>query len=351
LASNNGHTETVKVLKDWIAKEKKGIVKESFKNNIFEGGNIFDQTSSIAKENIIPTVEQFKKKLSQIFPKVHFDFQFLGSAGKKEISGDIDLGLSEDLIIDKNEEVKCEDWGIDRKIFDEQYILTRKRARTASEKQSKMQTIVKLISNKLLENGVMSDPKKSGANTLFCGFSQYDNIGNSINKTVQVDINIGNIDWLKFSYYSEVYKDNVKGLHRTQLLVALFSNKKRLFRHGTGVYNSATGKYESNTPQGAIDLLNKLYNFKNVKLNNEIINNFFKLHEFLVKNLSESELHNVYDIYLKILDSTRTDIPIMLQDYWIKNKDRLGLQGKFLPEESNLYKYTKWADQQEEIEF
>jgi hypothetical protein len=45
------------------------------------------------------------------------------------------------------------------------------------------------------------------------------------------------------------------------------------------------------------------------------------------------------DRYLKILDSTRADIPDNLQQYWIDNKDKLGLKGKFLPDTSNLIKY------------
>ena len=61
------------------------------------------------------------------------------------------------------------------------------------------------------------------------------------------------------------------------------------------------------------------------------------------KNLSKEDFNSVADIYLKILDSTRADIPTDLQDYWIKNQDRLGLKGKFLPDESALIKYKKEA--------
>ena len=45
--------------------------------------------------------------------------------------------------------------------------------------------------------------------------------------------------------------------------------------------------------------------------------------------------------YLKILDSTRTDIPENLQQYWIDNQERLGLKGKFLPDVSNLIPHQK----------
>ena len=63
--------------------------------------------------------------------------------------------------------------------------------------------------------------------------------------------------------------------------------------------------------------------------------------DYLKKNLPEDKLNKILDTYLKILDSTRADIPLDLQDYWIKNQDRLGLKGKFLPDNSNLTKYKK----------
>ena len=59
----------------------------------------------------------------------------------------------------------------------------------------------------------------------------------------------------------------------------------------------------------------------------------------LKNELSEQDLHAVYDTYLKILDSTRADIPQDLQQYWIDNQDRLQLKGKFLPDESKLIPY------------
>ena len=61
--------------------------------------------------------------------------------------------------------------------------------------------------------------------------------------------------------------------------------------------------------------------------------------ETLEGGLSQQDLNAVYDTYLKILDSTRADIPEDLQPYWIENQERLGLKGKFLPDNSNLTQY------------
>jgi hypothetical protein len=63
------------------------------------------------------------------------------------------------------------------------------------------------------------------------------------------------------------------------------------------------------------------------------------LQKFLRAKLSQKDLNSLYDIYLKILDQTKVDIPEDLQKYWIDNHDRLGLIGKYLPDDSNLKKY------------
>jgi len=71
----------------------------------------------------------------------------------------------------------------------------------------------------------------------------------------------------------------------------------------------------------------------------EDLKNYKKLHDWLVSNASPQQYMDVLDEYLKILDRTRADIPRDMQDYWIANQERLGLTGKFLPDDSNLIKY------------
>jgi hypothetical protein len=123
-------------------------------------------------------------------------------------------------------------------------------------------------------------------------------------------------------------------------MLALFANKGRTFGHSTGVVDKETGEREAATPEEAIVLLNKLYGFK---LTQSILDDYFKLEDFMKKNLSTEEYNSIIDRYLKILDSTRADIPENLQQYWIDNQDRLGLKGKFLPDTSNLIQYKKEA--------
>ena len=258
--------------------------------------------------------------------------QTLGSVGKKEVSGDIDLAIS-----DKSFD-KIQDWGLDQQHVQELFELFKKRSRTASEDQLMKRAVIVAIAEKIQEadTNLAVDVKGSAAGALFLQAPQFNEAGEQLNKNVQIDINVGDIDWLKFAYYSSVYSGNVKGLHRTQLLVALFANKGYIFSHNYGVKNKDTQEVEAKTPTQAIELLNKLYG---ADFSNEILENYFNIIEALKKNLSEQDLNRVYDIYLKILDSTRADIPEDLQDYWIASQERLQLKGKFLPEDSKLIKY------------
>jgi hypothetical protein len=61
---------------------------------ITEGGNVFGTTAPIAKDKIEPTLEKFVEELSKVFPNkasTFNSFEKLGSAGKKDMSGDIDI--------------------------------------------------------------------------------------------------------------------------------------------------------------------------------------------------------------------------------------------------------------------
>ena len=81
---------------------------------LFEGGNVFGTTSSIKKEYILPTLEKFTSELKRIYPKINFKFSTLGSVGKKDESGDIDLGMSVDQFMTKDGEPLLSNWDIDK---------------------------------------------------------------------------------------------------------------------------------------------------------------------------------------------------------------------------------------------
>ena len=301
------------------------------------GGNVFGTTASIKKENIKPTLLEFFKQFKKVFPKAEPFFRemkTLGSVGKKDVSGDIDLALS-----DKSFD-NVEDWGLDRNHIMKLFEAFKKRARTSTDDQIMKRAVLVAISEKIeaSDTSIAVDVKGAGSGALFLSFPQFDTQGNQLEENVQIDINVGDVDWLEFAYYSNTYSGNVKGLHRTQLLVSLFSNKGYTFSHNYGVKSRESQEIVANNPAQAIEVLNKEYG---LNLDKETVGDYFKLMEALEGGLSPEELHKVYDIYLKILDSTRADIPEDLQSYWIENQDRLDLKGKFLPDNSNLIKYQK----------
>jgi hypothetical protein len=299
------------------------------------GGNVFDSTAPIKKEHIKPTLLGFFKQFKQIFPKAEPFFRemkTLGSVGKKDYSGDIDLALAGASFDD------IEDWGLDREYIMKLFEGFKKRARTSSDDQLMKRAVIVAVAEKISQANteIIADVKGSGAGALFLLFPQYDENNKAVGQNVQIDINVGDVDWLEFAYHSATYSGNVKGLHRTQLLVSLFSHKGYTFSHNYGVKDKQSQEIVANTPEQAIYLLNKEYG---LNLDRDIIGDYFKLVEGLEVGLSPQDLNAVYDTYLKILDSTRADIPEDLQSYWIENQERLGLKGKFLPDNSNLTQY------------
>ena len=301
------------------------------------GGNVFGTTASIKKEDIKPTLLEFFRQFKKVFPKAEPFFRemkTLGSVGKKDVSGDIDLALS-----DKSFD-NVEDWGLDRNHIMKLFEAFKKRARTSTDDQIMKRAVLVAIAEKIdnSDTSIAVDVKGAGSGALFLSFPQFDTQGNQLEENVQIDINVGDVDWLEFAYYSNTYAGNVKGLHRTQLLVSLFSNKGYTFSHNYGVKSRESQEIVASNPQQAIEILNKEYG---LNLDKETVGDYFKLIEALEAGLSPEDLNRVYDIYLKILDSTRADIPEDLQSYWIENQDRLDLKGKFLPDNSNLIKYQK----------
>lgn len=300
------------------------------------GGHVFAGGSSpIRKEDIKPTLTRFIQDFLKVFPKAkgHFEgVKTLGSTGKKEVSGDIDLALDEKAF------TNIKDWGLTQKEVDTYLTQFQKRARSASKQQLTKRAVICCIADKLEAESsrIKTDTKGSSNGTLFCQYPQFNSGGEFLDKDVQIDINIGDINWLSFAYYSDSYQGNVKGLHRTQLMLSLFTHKGYTFSHNYGVKNKETGELVASNPEQAINLLNSLYGFN---LDQETLQNYFKLQEFLKNHLDSEELHAIWDRYLKILDSTRCDVPADLQEYWLDNQERLGLTGKFLPEDSKLYPF------------
>lgn len=295
------------------------------------GGHVFKGTSPIKKERVEPTVDYFKGFLSWVFPEVSKYFYYMqtcGSTGKKEVSGDIDLILDENFI---------EELNFDQEEVQMYFEKFKKRARTSTDQMLRRKAILKWMIEQINDRcegagDYVSDKGISGG-ALYFRYQQCTKDG-ATDDWVQIDVNVGDPDWLKFAYYSAGEEDNVKGLHRTQLLLHMFAYAGMVMSHNYGIKNKDQNLFITNNPDDAIWLLNRTY-WLDMKKEDVMTYKGIQKH---IQTLPEDARNGIYDIYLKTLDSTRCDIPEDLQEYWKDNKERLGLIGKFLPETSNLKK-------------
>ena len=172
------------------------------------GGHVFGQSSPIRKEHINSTLDKFLNELERIFPKYiecRNNLVTLGSVGKKEISGDIDLGFDEKYL----EDISM--WDLEAQRINELFVKFKKRARTSTDYQLMKRAVITGISEKIneLSELISTDLKGSSSGALYCQFPQYDENNNKLDINVQIDINFGNIEWLKFTYYSDSYPGNI----------------------------------------------------------------------------------------------------------------------------------------------
>lgn len=308
------------------------------------GGHVFaDKASSIKREYINPTLTKYFQELKNLFPGKAdiFNIQHfipLGSVGKKSVSGDIDLGIDIKHIIDFNDiPGTIVKWNLSERDFDEEFALLKKRARSATDDQLRSKALMKLISMYVNDftNVITCDESKVGPGNMFSLFPQYSEKNTQIGENVQIDWMVGDIEWLKFSYYSSAYPEdsNVKGLHRTQLMLAAFQVADLSFGHTDGIKDKVTREIVATTPTDALAVLSERLGFAVTQQDAE---NYYTLYTLFAENMDPDQKHRLLGTYFKILDSTRVDIPDNLTYHWLNYKDELGLTGKFLPETSKL---------------
>ena len=315
-----------------------------YDEEVTEGGNVFaGKTSGIKREYIQPTLNAYFSELKQVFPKKagifnQQNFVALGSVGKKAVSGDIDLGVSATDLLDKEmSDAAISEWGIDPKAVAADFEALKKRARTSTPEQLRMKAFLRQLTLKINSSAptLHCDEKKVTDGNIFGLFPQIDEKGRKLETGVQIDWMIGDLNWLKFSYHSAAYPEtsNVKGLHRTQLMLAAFQVAGLSFAHVTGVKDKETGQVIAKDPDQALAVLGKRLGFKITQADAE---DYYKLHKLFKSHMRPEDYNSLLNIYFKILDSTRADIPDDLQDEWRRRKDQLGLTGKFLPDTSAL---------------
>lgn len=269
------------------------------------GGNIFkNKATSISKDRIDPTIKAYKKKLSEIFPLKSHSLSFfepVGSAGKKEVSGDLDLAIDWTHILRSFTGDEIAKWNIEWEEWNDLYSKIHKRSRTATYEMSKMRSLLTLISNKLSENNIETGDKITAGNLFTC-FPQYDETGPT-NEYVQIDWMIGDIDWLRWSYYSHG-EEGLKGLHRTQFLVALFSEIGYTFSHFSGIKEKNSIEWTITDPEDALQLLSDHYG----DIDYSQTQTFAKLHSWL-SNCNSERYSAVIERYKDILRIAKAVIP------------------------------------------
>jgi len=269
------------------------------------GGNIFKNiATAIPRDRIEPTIKAYTKALGEIFPmKAHSltFFKPVGSAGKKPVSGDLDLAIDWTHIVRSFTSSELEKWGIEWDDWNDLYTKIHKRARTATYQMSKMRALLTLISAKITENNIDVNDRVTAGNIFTC-FEQYDESG-STGDYVQIDWMVGDIDWLRWSYYSHG-EQGLKGLHRTQFLVALFSEIGYTFSHFSGIKKKKTSEWTITSPEDALELLSEHYGM----VTHSQTQTFTQLHSWLLKADSEAYLR-VVSRYREILRIQKENIP------------------------------------------
>jgi len=288
-----------------------GLLKEIYLN---EGGNVFKNTEydtqNIDKDNIAPTIKKFVEDLGKIFPNKKSTFNslndtsnWLGSTGRKPQSGDVDLAYSSEYFF-KNGKIDIEGWGVDTNEYNNLYEKFKKSSRTATDEQVQIRALLDTVVNKINNTGgdLFASNKATNGGTIHFSYPQYALTGEKLDLRTQLDLDSGDMDWLKFRYNSELPEDNpqIKGLHRGQLMLAMFAVLGYTFKSGKGFIRKETGEIIADKPQGALETFNQEYQPPQ-PLTLEIINNYDKLMDYIKNNLKIEDQSKILDLFKEAL--------------------------------------------------
>ena len=274
------------------------------------GGNIFENTSRIPLARVNTTIAAYTQELGRIFPMKAWSLTFLrpvGSTGKTPSSGDIDLAIDRTHLVRSFSKSEIKKWGLEYEEWLTAFHKIEKRARTATTEMCKVRALLTLIAKKLCDNGVQVDLKKVGPGTMFTLFQQHDEHGPT-EQSVQIDWVVGNIDWLEWAYYSHG-ESGLKGLHRTQFMIACLSAKNHTFSHAHGIKEKKTSIWTVDTVEDALELFSELYDSMHI----EDTFSFESLHYWLKTSSTEEEYEEVIKIYKGILKISKDIVPKILQ--------------------------------------
>ena len=289
---------------------------------IKEGGNVFKNSEydaqNILLNNIQPTVNKFAEDLGKLFPSKRISFKeltdknnWLGSTGRKPESGDVDLAYTSDNFF-INGKPDTKGWELDENEFNTLYEKLKKASRVATVEQIQIKALVQLIVKKINSNGgdLFASDKASGAGSIHFSFPQYTPSGEKLDTRAQLDLDIGDMDWLKFRFNSELPKEDpqIKGLHRGQLMLAMFAATGYTFKSGKGFVRKDTGEIIADKPQSAMEVFNDEYKPK-APLTLEIINNYNKLMDYVKNNLKPEDKDATLNMFREALKRAEAYVP------------------------------------------
>ena len=78
-----------------MKKFRQFLFESIFEEVLKEGGNAVSNVQKIAQNNVQPTLDKFYQVLLGVYPNLKWDDTIfkLGSTGKKDFSGDLDIGI------------------------------------------------------------------------------------------------------------------------------------------------------------------------------------------------------------------------------------------------------------------
>jgi hypothetical protein len=171
-------------------------------NNLYEGGNVFKltdgqpATTRISRENVVPTV-QWLEQLTGL----NLVDNMLGSTGRKETSGDLDLGIDETKITKD------------------------------------------VLIQQLLKRGVKAeDIKKSGDSV----HVKTPILGDKSNGYVQTDFMFGDPEFQKFALNTG--ESDYKGVHRALLLASIAKAQGMKWSYKNGLVDRETNEIITKNP-------------------------------------------------------------------------------------------------------
>lgn len=171
------------------------LFESIFEEVLKEGGNAVSNVQKIAQNNVEPTLNKFYQVLKRYYKDLQWDDTIfkLGSTGKKDFSGDLDIGIDFEAV---------------KKDSDETVLDQLKNLFTYLYKAN--------ISQEIKINNISND-------MIHLSYPQYNEDGEEIGKNVQIDILLTpNKKFTLFYMYSPAQNETAyKGAHRNELFRAI----------------------------------------------------------------------------------------------------------------------------------